>query len=104
MHLLTSGTPSGQGYLRRLFESLLVLRRRVRRELDLEPLDPGALDLENLEAAAVVLDLVAGLGGAAEQAEDEPSDRVVVLDRQLALELLVEVVDREGPGDPHAAV
>ena len=40
-----------------------------------------------------------GSGRAAEQAEDVAAHRVVVLDRQRRLELLVEVVDREGAVD-----
>ena len=44
-------------------------------------------------------DLVALLGGAAELAEHEARDRVVVLLRHVLVELLVEVVDRERAGD-----
>src|SRR5438034_2058688 len=87
---------------RYLFE--LFLLRLMREELDFEPLDARALDFEHLETAAVVLDLVALLGRSAQEAEDEAADRVVVLDRQGALELLVEVVDRERPVDAHPAV
>src|SRR5438876_12133060 len=76
----------------------------MRQQLDLQALDPRALYLEHLEAAAVVLDLVARLRRATQEPEDEAPDRVVVLDRQLPVELLVEVVDREGAVDPHAAV
>jgi hypothetical protein len=49
---------------------------------------------------AVVVDLVALIGRTPQQAEHETGDRVVVLDRQLDFELLIEVVDREGPVDP----
>src|SRR4051812_7174649 len=75
-----------------------------REELDLEPLDPRAVDVEHVEADPVVNDLVSGFGRAAELAEDEPGDRVVVLLGQLGLELLVEVVDREGAVDSHVTV
>ena len=51
-----------------------------------------------------MLDLVAGLGRAAQHPEDEAAERVVVLDRQRDAELLVEVVDRERAVDAHAAV
>src|SRR5438132_11934998 len=87
---------------RYLFQALLP--GLVRDELDLEPLDPRALDVEDLEARAVVLDLVSPLWRAPDQPEDEAADRVVVLDRQIPLELLVEVVDRERAVDPHAPV
>ena len=52
-------------------------------ELDLEALDPLPVHLDDLEAEAVVLDLVAGLRRPAELAEDEARDRVVVLLRQV---------------------
>ena len=45
-----------------------------------------------------------GLGRAAELAEDEAGDRVVVLLGQVAAEALVEVVDRERAVDPHRVV
>ena len=72
----------------------------LREELDLEPLDARAVDVEDLEPHAVVQDLVPLLGRAPELAEDEAGDRVVVLLRQVGLELLVEVVDRERAVDP----
>src|SRR5262249_38332314 len=87
---------------RYLFQALLF--RLVRDELDLEPLDPRALDVEDLEARSVVLDLVAALRRPAQEPEDEPADGVVILDRQLSVELLVEVVDRERAVDPPPAL
>ena len=66
--------------------------------------EPRAFDRQHREPDALVLDLVAGLGRAAEHPEDEAAERVVVLDRQRDAELLVEVVDREGAVDTHAAV
>src|SRR5215203_860585 len=80
----------------------MLVRRLL--ELDLDALDPRALDLQHLEAAAVVCGLVARLRLPAEQAEDEASDRVVVLDRERPAELLVEVVDRKGAVDPEPPV
>src|SRR5215208_1447820 len=80
------------------------MRMRWMLELHLDALDPRALDLEHLEAAAVVCGLVARLRLAAEQAEDEAADRVVVLDRERPAELLVEVVDREGAVDANPSV
>ena len=44
-------------------------------------------------------DVVTDFGRAAEQAEDEARHRVVVLDREVGAEALVEVVDRERPVD-----
>src|SRR5207248_6199389 len=63
---------------------LIVLVKIPRRldELHLEPFDPRALDLDHPEAKAIVSHLVALGSGPAEQAEDEPRDRVVVLIRQ----------------------
>src|SRR5262245_60428843 len=90
--------PLGASYLRRFFEPVLALRLV---ELDFDALDARALDLQHLEAAAVVCGLVARLRLASEQAEDEASDRVVILDREGTAELLVEVVDREGAVDAH---
>ena len=57
-----------------------------------------------MEAHAVVKDLVALLGRTPELTEDEAGNRVVVLLRQVGLELLVEVVDRERAVDPHVAL
>ena len=54
------------------------------------------------EAQAVPLNRVALLGRAAEPAEDEARDRVVVLLRHRLVELLVEVVDRERAVDADA--
>jgi hypothetical protein len=68
-------------------------------ELDLEPEDPRPARLEHREVEPVVADLVAGLRGAAEVAEDVPADGVEVLVVETRAELLVEVVDRERPGD-----
>src|SRR6188472_883984 len=75
------------------------LALRLGEELDLEPLDARALEVDDREAKRAVLDLIPLFGRAAEQAEDVSADRVVVLDRQLGSELLVEVVDREGAVD-----
>src|SRR5205809_5916951 len=75
-----------------------------RRQLDLEPLDPRALHLHDREMHAVVLDHVSWLRGAAKLPEDEAGHGVVVLDRQVDAELLVEVVDRERAVDPDAPV
>src|SRR5439155_7996394 len=69
-------------------------------ERDGEAVDARAFDLDDLEAHAVVGDLVAGLRGAAEEAEDEAGHRVVVLVREVGPEPLVEVVDRKRPVDP----
>ena len=71
-----------------------------RQELDLEPLDPRALDVEHREAQAVGSDLVAGLRGPADQVEHVAGDGVVVLVLERRAELLVEVVDRERAVDP----
>src|SRR6185436_11035126 len=90
----------GRGALLRLI--VLLLSRRRLDELHLELLDPRALDLQHAEAKAVVLDLVAFGGCPAEQTEDEARDRVVVLGGELDSKLLVEIVDREGPVDPHS--
>src|ERR671936_441906 len=73
-------------------------------ELDLQALDAGAVDVDDLEAKAIMQHLVAGLGRAAKSAEDEPGDRVVVLLRELLTELLVEVVGREGALEADSAV
>src|SRR5207247_7188873 len=51
-----------------------------------------------------VLDHVSWLRGAAKLPEDEAGHGVVVLDRQVDAELLVEVVDRERAVDPDAPV
>ena len=50
-----------------------------RQELDLDPLDPRALDVEHREAQPVGPDLVTGLGRAADQVEDVAGDGVEVL-------------------------
>src|SRR5215213_11841118 len=77
-----------------------LLPRQLRRlERDREAIDSLALHRVDVEHDAVVRDLVARRGGATEPAEDEAGDRVVVLLRQVDLELLVEVVDRERPAD-----
>src|ERR671919_1402119 len=83
---------------------LVLLDLAGREELDLEPLDARAVDLDHLEAEAVIGDLVASLGGSSELPEDEACNRVVVLLWQLLLELLVEVVDRERAVDAQAPV
>src|SRR5206468_10108748 len=61
--------------------------------------DARALDLEHVEAHAVVRDVVADLRLTPEQPEDEAGERVVVLVRQMGVKALVEVVDRERPVD-----
>src|SRR5580765_1548944 len=77
----------------------LALRRnllgRRRRKRHRQPLDARSLDLVDVEAQPGPFTLVPDLGRAPEHAEDEAGDRVVVLLRQVAVELLVEVVDRE---------
>src|SRR5215218_7340346 len=78
-----------------LFSRGFDLPRLLLQELDLEPLDAGAVDVEDVEPQAVVQDFVPGLRRATERAEHEPRDRVVVVLRELLTELLVEVVDRE---------
>src|SRR4051794_18546967 len=89
--------------LRSAFRRDLLVRRR-REKRDGQPLDARSLDFVDAEAHAVGLALVADPGGAPEHAEDEPGDRVVVLLRQLAAELLVEVVDGECPVDADRVV
>src|SRR4029077_12986410 len=60
-----------------------------------DALDPVSLDLEHVEAHAVVGDVVAALGSPPELPEDEAADAVEVLIRELGAEALVELVDRE---------
>src|SRR4051794_40629858 len=84
---------------------LEVLARLLRRlERDGEPVDALPFHRVDVEDHAVVRDLVAGCGGAAEAAKDEAGKGVVVLLRQGDLDLLVEVVDREGAADPDLPV
>ena len=73
-------------------------------ELDVELLDARAVDLDDAEPQPVADHLVARLRRAAELAEDEAGDRVVVLLGQLDAELLVEVVDRERAVDADRVV
>ena len=73
-------------------------------ERDRQPVDPLPLDRVDLEAQAVVRHLVARPGCASQLAEDEPGDSVVVLVRQIAVELLIEVVDRERAVDADRVV
>jgi hypothetical protein len=77
-----------------------LLRFLLGEELDLETLDSRPVDVEHVEAHAVVDDLVPLLGRTPELAEDKARDGVVVLLRQVGLELLVEVVDRERAVSP----
>src|SRR5439155_14184420 len=94
-------TRRGRLTLPALFALLALL---VGEELDVQPLDARAVDLDDLEADTVVHDLVADLGGAPEPAEDEACHRVVILERDRPVELLVEIVDRERPVNAQATV
>src|SRR5712691_988852 len=66
--------------------------------------DARAVDLEHVEAHAVVVDRVTCLRLATEQTEDKAGHGVVVLVRHLGLEPLVEVVDRVRPVDDHGVL
>ena len=76
------------------------IRLAVREELDLQPLDPGAVGLEHTEAQPVGAHLVTGRRGTPDQVEHVTGDGVVVLVLERRPEFLVEVVDRERAVDP----
>src|SRR5207302_6721933 len=88
--------------LAELVDRGLLLRSPLERDRDLS--DPAAVDLDHVEAESVPRDVVADLGRAAELPKDEARDGVVVLDRDVRPEPLVEVVDRERAVDPDRVV
>src|SRR5438046_1716163 len=59
--------------------------------------DPASLDLLRLEPQALELPLLTGIRDLAEQVEDEPTDRIPLLVRELGIEQLVHIVDRGLP-------
>src|SRR6266851_9412669 len=79
-------------------------RRGRPRRRDADPADAAALDLLGREPVPVAHDRLTLVRDVAQQVEDEPPDRVPVALRQLGVQELVGLVDREPGVHPEVAV